>query len=119
MLLCAVTKPGICPKLVLPRPNPLCPRPGPGSKCRHDGECPGTEKCCRRRICGGLECGPPGERGRFADSRHEVEINGGQQRIMKLLFRLEVVFILRFYDLGFGKKEGLRYILDKGVAVYL
>ncbi|KAI0209676.1 Papilin [Lamellibrachia satsuma] len=52
-----VPKPRKCPKLVIPFPRPLCPIPIP--KCKDDADCPGNEKCCRRHICGGFECGPP------------------------------------------------------------
>ena len=33
----------------------------PRHRCRHDGDCPGTEKCCRRRFCGPRVCRPPAQ----------------------------------------------------------
>ncbi|KAK2157245.1 hypothetical protein NP493_1894g00011 [Ridgeia piscesae] len=46
----------------------MCKLPNP--KCKDDADCPGNEKCCRRRICGGMECGPP------APEKHQC--SGGQ-----------------------------------------
>ena len=52
-----VTKPGNCPTFVTP--DPPYPCPPPIDMCRHDGDCPGNEKCCRRTFCGGYVCGLP------------------------------------------------------------
>ena len=53
----AVTKPGKCPTFVTPDHPTPCARPT--DFCRHDGDCPGNEKCCRRTFCGGYVCGSP------------------------------------------------------------
>ncbi|KAI0240897.1 hypothetical protein LSAT2_005924 [Lamellibrachia satsuma] len=52
-----VTKPGKCLKIVTP--DPPFPCVAPRHRCRHDGDCPGTEKCCRSWFCGPRVCGPP------------------------------------------------------------
>ncbi|KAK2161324.1 hypothetical protein NP493_1590g00049 [Ridgeia piscesae] len=54
-----LTKPGKCPRFTISRGRVFCPQ-RPVDKCRHDGDCPDKEKCCRRRRCGGLECVAPG-----------------------------------------------------------
>ncbi|KAI0238984.1 KappaPI-actitoxin-Avd3e, partial [Lamellibrachia satsuma] len=52
-----VKKPGKCLKFVSPYPPTPCARPI--DECRHDGDCPGSQKCCARNHCGGFVCGPP------------------------------------------------------------